>query len=92
VRSVSLFYYPGPCGPADAPTVFLPGSHHYALDREGFGQGEERLHTHMVGPKSGEEWAAAIGRNDRSSLTNAQVDARRADGIPLLGVPVRPPH
>ena len=25
-RDISLFYYPGPCGDADGPTCFLPGT------------------------------------------------------------------
>ena len=78
-RDVSLFYYPGPCGDADGPTCFLPGTQYYGLDREGEGEGEERLET----------WRQATdaGLGDASSATtNAAIDRRRAACVPLLGV------
>ena len=78
-RDISLFYYPGPCGEADGPTCFLPGTHYYGVDREGEGEGEERL----------ESWHQAVqaGLGDPSSATsNAAIDRRRAACVPLLGV------
>jgi hypothetical protein len=78
-RDISLFYFPGPCSNADGPTCFLPGSQYYGLDREGEGEGEERL----------ESWQQAIRAGlgvESSATTNAAIDCRRAACVPLLGV------
>jgi hypothetical protein len=56
-RQISMFYYPGKVGENDGPTCFLPGTNYLALDREGLGQGEERLDAQMMPPQSPErEW------------------------------------
>ena len=59
-----MFYYPGKVGPNDGPTCFLPGTQYLAVDREGLGQGEERLDPKMLPPKTAEQW------HDIKSLKN----------------------
>ena len=55
-----MFYYPGKVGPGDGPTCFLPGTQYLALDREGLGQGEERLDPKMLPPKTAAQWHDSI--------------------------------
>ena len=94
-RQISLFYYPGPCTDNDGPTVFLPGTQYFALDREGLGHGEERLDASMIAPKTAEEWRLATpaycdtrsaDEEKNPSTTFEELDRNRAEGIPLLGV------
>ena len=87
-RQISLFYYPGKVGPDDGPTCFLPGTQYFALDREGLGQGEERLDTQMLPPKTPEQWHEAIsGFTDSRPNPYVETDHRRAAGMKLLGIP-----
>lgn len=78
-QNISLFYYPGPCGDADGPTCFLPGTQYYGVDREGEGEGEERLETWKQATMAG------LGEAS-SATTNAAIDRRRSACVPLLGV------
>ena len=87
-RQISMFYYPGKVGPGDGPTCFLPGTQYFALDREGLGQGEERLDPHMLPPKTPAEWHDAIsGFTDSRPNSYAETDYRRVAGMELLGLP-----
>jgi hypothetical protein len=87
-RQISMFYYPGKVGPNDGPTCFLPGTQYLALDREGLGQGEERLDPHMLPPKAPTEWYDAIsGFTDSRPNSYEETDQRRAAGMQLLGLP-----
>ena len=87
-RQVSVFYYPGKVGPGDGPTCFLPGTQYLALDREGLGQGEERLDPKMLPPKTAAQWHDSIsGFTDSNPNPYAETDARRVEGMKLVGVP-----
>lgn len=87
-RQISMFYYPGKVGPGDGPTCFLPGTQYLALDREGLGQGEERLDPHMLPPKTPAQWHDAIsGFTDSRPNSYAETDHRREAGMQLLGLP-----
>ena len=83
-QKVSLFQV----GPGDGPTCFLPGTQYLALDREGLGQGEERLDPKMLPPKTAAQWHDAIsGFTDSNPNPYAETDARRVEGMKLMGVP-----
>ena len=83
-----MFYYPGKVGPGDGPTCFLPGTQYLALDREGLGQGEERLDPKMLPPKTPAQWHDSIsGFTDSNPNPYAETDARRVEGMKLVGVP-----
>lgn len=92
-RQISMFYYPGPVKAEDGATCFLPGTQYLALDREGLGQGEERLDPFMMPGKTPEQWHNAIGGfTDSHPNGYAETDQRKETGLMLLGKFTCNPH